>query len=101
MSGETFKRFGLFLTPEQCVELLKLYQLSTGPLMGVSYRHTKAVAQKMDRARADYHTKLDEYAQALGLPKPRELPDLGTNHYGIDFGTGEILGTLDEEVSTK
>ena len=95
--SEPFRRLGLFLTQAQCDELLALYQSSMGPVLGVSYRSTLLAAEAADRARADYHLWLDAYAQALGLPEPREDPDLGTCHYGLDFRTGEVLGMLEED----
>lgn len=92
---EDFKRFALFLKPEQIEELKTLYRASEGPLIGVSYRHCVAVEEGYRRAREAYHEKLDTWAMELGLPKPKEDPELGTFHYGIDFRTGEILGALE------
>lgn len=93
--GEAFKRFGLFVTEEQAKELLDLYKQSEGPLMGVSYRHTREVAKRMDEAREEYHTKLDALAVAAGLPEPAQDPENGVCHYGIDFRNREILGVVD------
>lgn len=92
---ENFKRFGLFLKPEQTEELVKLYKASQGPLIGVSYRHCVAVEEGYRKALEQYYEKLDAWAVELGLPKPKEDPELGTCHYGVDFRTGEILGALE------
>lgn len=93
--SEAFKRFGLFLGPEQLEEIKRLYQASEGPLMGFSYKHILSIEEGYRKARDTYHDTLDAMAVALGLPQPREDPELGTYHYGLDFRTGEILGVLE------
>lgn len=94
--SEAFKRFGVFLTEDQTKLLLKLYRDSEGPMMGVSYRHTLNVAQRMDEARAEYHTQLDKYAMELGLPEPKRDLEGAVCHYGVDFQNREVLGMLEE-----